>query len=260
MLFIGKARIFYDFEIGDEVPYTGTSNYFCDNQYIKEYFPEFTVCQDISLEDIITSRINYSLTPNQFYTIVKTWYDITIPAHRITLYDFKEWFRLYNDTIHTYNKVLNGQTNLDTSIFLYRKLLGAADVTITEFVEDKTIKTQLSKEVRELLYPEYSLMVEDCLACRLQKKASHYEDIVNKTIAYNVNKYNDYNRMIALVNETEFTPREPINIMTAPTITMEDVYSPYPQERIRTNILYLQTILRIFSKLNGESNEYNCCI
>lgn len=241
MLFFSNHQIVFDFELGKEQSYIGDSCAFCHSQDAPNFFPNLEI-KDIICTDDIKEGVKCALSPEAYLNFVREWHD-DCSFHKLYLWTPEEWFRSYYNTIRYAIFSLDGDIGHDEPVF--------PELTL-EIVKRRKIKYNVNRRIvvfNNKPEPEFSWALEDCIWQRIHGKNDFpYALFVNRIINRNQTINTEYARRLHLFERKKKIQDRILDIRTIvpDDLTLSALHSPYPGDRIRTNIHHLIKILKIF--------------
>lgn len=252
MLYFYNSRIFFNFEIGMRKNYLVTSLPFCPEIHIPTYFPNAKPIIQEQLSILRNGRYNICLTSNELYTFMRDWEKCS-QFNKLFEWTMVDWFQSYIDFMQSIDNSsacnIVGHWNKDESLFDYKKHLELHSIKPREA---KPVDPVIIFDVYDIR-PELSWCIEDCLYARKHGIKSKYEDMINRTIRSNIEHikhfcglYNAYKRPLVTFD----IPLD--GDITISTIEFSDpdsiyyLYSPFDDERVRTNYLHIAKCVEKF--------------
>lgn len=248
MLFYYNSKIIFDFEVQLENHCIGTHSFFCVDSASSNFIPNLQLEDAIKISDLYKSDRTFALSVNEHITLLTFWHD-TSKFKKMYSWSIQDWIASYINDVKNIYTVLHGDVNDGISIFQDRR-----DYMIKNLSSNISNEEDYNHIVFDMpMKPEYSWAVEDCLYHRLNGTKSKYRSYVNKIINKNIHHRNYYERRKSLYYDVPFIKKKGLDIMTMDLSNKEAlsyVYSPYPNESLRTSVTHLKQIIQYFLERN----------
>lgn len=248
MLFYYNSKIIFDFEIQSDNHYIGTHSFFCEDNATSNFIPNLKIEETIKTSDLRKSDKAFALSINEHVALLTFWYN-TSKFRKLYDWSIQDWIISYINDMKNMYTVLHGDINDGISIFQDRR---------DYMIKNLSLNINNEEDCNHIIFdipmkPEYSWAVEDCLYHRLAKTKSKYRAYVNKIINKNIHHRNYYERRKSLFYDTPFIKKKGLDIMTMDLSNKEILsylYSPYPNESLRTSLTHLKQVVQYFLERN----------
>lgn len=256
MLYLYDARIFYNIELGRlHRPYYATSIPFCDNDKVKEMFPNVTLFETVTQKDIANGKYqtaSFLISPGQYRGFIR---DYVSHSNTNKLYNwdadsfYMEYFNMMKDV-----------AKLGSDHGYHGKWLeddGVYDTLATEELIDMEVPSVEDSPIiiNSDCKPELSLRIEDALYAMINGTSSLYTNEVNNLVKSNITKLGFIKDMhkkmygIDIFSDIDTTIEADItkiNYTNPHAMIYFYYYSFLPG--VRTNVYHLKRVLEAMKK------------